>query len=217
MVVWKIAGFTMIILMTGLQAIPHGSAGGRRIDGARPLAALPAHHAAADAPHDRAGADPLGGRLDPRLRPVLHHRAAARRTRRSRRSTGSSTSPSCRSISAMARRSRWCCWSSWWRSASSSSGCCARPEGTMMRASDVARPHGRLSASPRLSRRRHHRLGAVPGADRLDRAVDLQAVAARPRQPPLPPWPSTGFSDAELRHARRVRRGHLDLCGAKQL
>ena len=81
-----------------------------RIDGAATLAALPPHHAAADAPHHRAGADPLGHRLDARLRPVLHHRpTAARRTARSRRSTGSSTSPSCRSTSATARRCPWCC------------------------------------------------------------------------------------------------------------
>ncbi|MDH4414559.1 MAG: sugar ABC transporter permease [Rhizobium sp.] len=36
MVVWKIAGFTMIILLTGLQAIPSELTEAARIDGARP-------------------------------------------------------------------------------------------------------------------------------------------------------------------------------------
>ena len=81
MVVWKIAGFTMIILLTGLQAIPPELVEAARIDGAGPLAALPAPDAAPDAQDHRAGARRLGDRLDPRLRPVLHHdQRAARRT-----------------------------------------------------------------------------------------------------------------------------------------
>ena len=49
---------------------PGSRAHGRRFR----LAALPTHHAAAHAPHDRAGAHPVGRRLDAGLRPVLHHR-----------------------------------------------------------------------------------------------------------------------------------------------
>lgn len=37
MVVWKVAGFTMLILLTGLQAIPSELTDAARIDGARPL------------------------------------------------------------------------------------------------------------------------------------------------------------------------------------
>ena len=83
MVVWKIAGFTMIILLTGLQAIPtelqRGGADRRR----RAAGSASAHLTLPLMRRThRAGADPLGHRLDPRLRPVLHHDLrAARRTR----------------------------------------------------------------------------------------------------------------------------------------
>ena len=74
MVVWKTAGFNMIILLTGLQGISTEVQEAARMDGASSLAALPPHHPAADAPHDRAGADPVGCRVHAGLRPVLHHR-----------------------------------------------------------------------------------------------------------------------------------------------
>ncbi|MGE3362041.1 MAG: carbohydrate ABC transporter permease [Rhizobiaceae bacterium] len=38
MVVWKVAGFTMVILMTGLQSIPHELHEAAKIDGAGPIA-----------------------------------------------------------------------------------------------------------------------------------------------------------------------------------
>ncbi|WP_152048671.1 carbohydrate ABC transporter permease [Aureimonas psammosilenae] len=40
MVVWKTAGFTMVILLTGLQSIPNDVIEAAKIDGARPLARL---------------------------------------------------------------------------------------------------------------------------------------------------------------------------------
>ena len=81
MVVWKIAGFTMIILLTGLQAIPLELDRGRPHRRRRPLAALPHLTLPLMRRTHRAGADHLGHRLDPRLRPVLHHdQRAGRRT-----------------------------------------------------------------------------------------------------------------------------------------
>ncbi len=47
MVVWKTAGFNMIILLTGLQGISTEVQEAARIDGASRLAALPPDHAAA--------------------------------------------------------------------------------------------------------------------------------------------------------------------------
>ena len=113
MVIWRFAGFNMLILLTGLQSIPTDVYEAARIDGAsrwqmfrhitlpllRPTIALmldPQHH-----------------RLAAGLRPVLHphprrpgrqhgqHRAWSSTARRSRAST-----------SARRRRSRSCCWSS---------------------------------------------------------------------------------------------------------
>ena len=73
MVIWRFAGFNMLILLTGLQAIPtdvYEAARHRRRD-APP--ALPPHHAAAAAPDDRADARAQHHRLAAGLRPVLHH------------------------------------------------------------------------------------------------------------------------------------------------
>ena len=56
MVVWRFAGFNMLILLTGLQSIPTDVYEAARVDGADALADLPPHHAAAAAPDDRADA-----------------------------------------------------------------------------------------------------------------------------------------------------------------
>ena len=50
LVLWRFAGFNMLILLTGLQAIPLEVYEAARIDGADPLADLPPDHAAAAAP-----------------------------------------------------------------------------------------------------------------------------------------------------------------------
>ena len=72
LIVWKFAGLYMLILLVGLQAIPHevyeAAAHRRR----QPLADVPPHHAAAAAAVAGAGADPVRHRLAARLRPVLH-------------------------------------------------------------------------------------------------------------------------------------------------
>ena len=111
MVVWKIAGFTMIILLTGLQAIPTELQEAAVIDGA--IDAGSASGAITLPLMRRTIALALILSVAGSILAFDQFYIILRggpRTRRSRRSTGSSTSPSCRSSSAMARRCRWCCW-----------------------------------------------------------------------------------------------------------
>ena len=72
LVIWRFAGFNMLILLTGLQAIPVEVYEAARSDGANRLADLHQDHVAAPAAHDRADAHPQHHRLAARLRPVLH-------------------------------------------------------------------------------------------------------------------------------------------------
>ena len=110
MVVWKVAGFTMIILMTGLQSIPQDLQEAAVIDGAGPFArfraitlplmrrtlalALILSVAGSILAFDQFYIILRGGPRNQTLTAVYWIL----------------TSPSCRSSSAMAPHSRWCCW-----------------------------------------------------------------------------------------------------------
>ena len=49
MAAWRNLGFSMIIFLAGLQAIPADLYEAAAVDGAEPLAAVPLHHVAAAA------------------------------------------------------------------------------------------------------------------------------------------------------------------------
>ena len=72
LIVWKFAGFFMLILLVGLQAIPTDVYEAARMDGANRWQTFSARHAAAAAAVPRAVPDHLGDRLAARVRPVLH-------------------------------------------------------------------------------------------------------------------------------------------------
>ena len=72
MVIWRFAGFNMLILLTGLQSIPTELYDAARVDGAKQLADVPSHHAAAAATDDRADARAEHHRIAAGVRPVLH-------------------------------------------------------------------------------------------------------------------------------------------------
>ena len=112
MVIWRFAGFNMLILLTGLQAIPTGRLRGGADRRREPLADLPPHHAAAAAADDRADARAQHHRLAAGVRPVLH--PDPRRPGRQHDEHRDGDLP--RGVHALRprlrrRRSRWCCWS----------------------------------------------------------------------------------------------------------
>ena len=71
MIIWKFVGLYMLILLVGLQAISTRALRGRVDRRRRPLADLPAHHAAAAAPVTGPGADPVRDRIAAGVRPLL--------------------------------------------------------------------------------------------------------------------------------------------------
>ena len=109
-IVWKTVGFSMILLLAGMQAIPEELYDAAMVDGACYWGRLVHITHATAAPHLCPGAGALGNRLVPGLRPVLHHdQAAARRTRPSRPCTGFSITHLPITRWAMVRRCRSCC------------------------------------------------------------------------------------------------------------
>ena len=110
-IVWKYAGFYMLILLVGLQAIPeevYEAAAHRRRE---PRADPPPDHAAAPAAVAGAGADPVHHRLAARLRPVLHpDQGRAGQHDRHRRPADLSRGVPAPEPRAPPRRSRSSCW-----------------------------------------------------------------------------------------------------------
>ena len=72
LIVWRYAGFYMLLMLVGLQGIPAEVYEAARIDGGVTAAALPPHHAAAAAPDAGTDHDPLRHRLAAGVRAVLH-------------------------------------------------------------------------------------------------------------------------------------------------
>ena len=125
MVIWRFAGFNMLILLTGLQAIPTDVYEAARLDGATRCQTLPPHHAAAAAADDRADARAEHHRLAAGVRPVLHPDPRRPRRQHDQHRDGASTArPSPASTSASPPASRWCCWSCSWSSTRCSCACC---------------------------------------------------------------------------------------------
>ena len=72
----------------------------------------------------------------------------------------------------------------------------------MMTAGDASRSRSLRQGYRRACVSGIDRRAAVPGADRLDGARRRFKPSPEARQPPLPPWPTSGFSRRELRRAR---------------
>ena len=73
LVIWLAAGFTMMLLMAGMQAIPQEIYESARVRRCLLVERGVEAHGPAAAPLDRAQPDRLGGLLVPGLQPVLHH------------------------------------------------------------------------------------------------------------------------------------------------
>jgi len=73
MVTWKTVGFTMLLLMTGLQSIPQDITEAAQVDGSGRFNTLLHITLPLLAQDHRAVANLVGRRIDAGLRPVLHH------------------------------------------------------------------------------------------------------------------------------------------------